>query len=578
MKLKVRYLVPPFQRHKRNGEQDDTASPILAAEYLRMSTEHQQYSLKNQASLIREYARTHGFEIIQTYSDPARSGLTLNKRFGLQHLLSDVLSGNCSYKAILVYDISRWGRFQDTDEAACYEFLCRTNNKEVRYCGEGFENDQTVSSSILKTLKRTMAAEFSRELGIGIFEAKKQLTLEGFWVNGRPAFGLRRKMISANTKKNQILESGEQKNRGTSRVILVRGPRKEIELVQRIYRMVLCERIGCSEIAHKLNTLRLTHSGRRWNVGSIHNILTNTAYTGSLIWSKTCQKLKRPTVHLDPAHWIRTRAAFRPIVSQKSFDRVQDALKMRGAERTWSDNDILQKLRCLLAKKGHLSAKLIEGTTGMPSERAIQNHFGSLLQAYKLIQFTPRKKDIKASDTNKRTRRLRIELINKLVNMFPGNLSICRFSGSRRVNIYMDSSMPISVLICPTVRTPLGNIRWQLSPVETERKNITLLCMLNAANDDLRSFHLLHCVDLPAQRRLQANDPRLAPEGRLEKLSQFYEVAKRIARNQFPEFCGAVISEASQTPEASSLLKRRGFPRLSFPTPHVGKPHNNDSY
>ena len=537
MKLKIRDTQLPPNQHKQIGEEKDKPSPIAAAEYLRMSTEHQQYSLQNQASLIREYAGAHGFEIIRTYSDAARSGLTLNKRSGLQHLLRDVLSGNSSYQAILVYDISRWGRFQDTDEAACYEFLCRTNSKEVHYCAEAFGNDETTSSSILKTLKRTMAAEFSRELGIGIFEVKRQLTLQGFWVNGQPAFGLRRKMISTSTKRSQILESGEQKNRSTSRVILVRGPRKEIELVQRMYRMALRGRMGCSEITRKLNELGLKHSGRRWNVSTIHNILTNTAYTGSLVWNKTCQKLKRPTVHLDPEHWIRTRAAFRPIISHKSFMRVQEALKMRGAERHWSDSDILDKLRCLLEKKGHLSQQLIDRTPGMPCSGAILNHFGCLLHAYQLIGYTCRERDIQASATNKRTRRLRDELIEKLLKMFPSNLSICRFSDSRRVNVYMDGSLPISVLVCRTVRTPLRNLRWQLIPAKNERENVTLLCRLNTANDDFHSLYVLPSIGRPSHYRLRENDPWLSLGVHLENLSQFYEVAKGIACNQSRVSC-----------------------------------------
>jgi len=46
--------------------------PIPAAQYLRMSTEHQQYSTENQARSIEQYARSHGFSIICTYRDSAK--------------------------------------------------------------------------------------------------------------------------------------------------------------------------------------------------------------------------------------------------------------------------------------------------------------------------------------------------------------------------------------------------------------------------------------------------------------------------------------------------------------------------
>jgi len=38
-----------------------------AAQYVRMSTEHQQYSTNNQSDKIREYADKRGIEIVKTY-------------------------------------------------------------------------------------------------------------------------------------------------------------------------------------------------------------------------------------------------------------------------------------------------------------------------------------------------------------------------------------------------------------------------------------------------------------------------------------------------------------------------------
>jgi DNA invertase Pin-like site-specific DNA recombinase len=78
-----------------------------------MSTEDQRYSIDNQIAGIGEYSAKHGFTIIQTYEDSGKSGLVLKHRHGLVKLLRDVLSGKVAFKAILVYDISRWGRFQD---------------------------------------------------------------------------------------------------------------------------------------------------------------------------------------------------------------------------------------------------------------------------------------------------------------------------------------------------------------------------------------------------------------------------------------------------------------------------------
>ncbi len=162
-----------------------TANQLVpAAQYLRMSTEHQQYSLENQSTAIQTYAESHGFEVVRTYSDAAKSGLVLRHRIGLRQLLQDVVSGSPAYRVILVYDVSRWGRFQDTDESAHYEFLCKSAGVPVHYCAETFANDGTLPSLIMKALKRTMAGEYSRELGVKVLAGLKRLASLGFKQGG----------------------------------------------------------------------------------------------------------------------------------------------------------------------------------------------------------------------------------------------------------------------------------------------------------------------------------------------------------------------------------------------------------
>jgi DNA invertase Pin-like site-specific DNA recombinase len=121
------------------------AVPVPAAQYLRMSTEDQQYSIANQRSQIQEYAQQHGFEIVRTYEDPGKTGVIIKKRKGLSALLKEVVNGEAQFKAILVYDVSRWGRFQNPDEAAHYEFLCASSGIPLHYCAEQFTNDGTAS-------------------------------------------------------------------------------------------------------------------------------------------------------------------------------------------------------------------------------------------------------------------------------------------------------------------------------------------------------------------------------------------------------------------------------------------------
>jgi DNA invertase Pin-like site-specific DNA recombinase len=137
-------MVAASDQLKPYGRASMSEQPFFpVAQYLRMSTTNQRYSLENQRDALALYARDHGMTIVQTYSDPGCSGLELKHRLGLRQLLQDVVSKS-AFRAIIVYDVSRWGRFQDPDEAAHYEFLCKSAGVPVHYSSEQFVNDGQV--------------------------------------------------------------------------------------------------------------------------------------------------------------------------------------------------------------------------------------------------------------------------------------------------------------------------------------------------------------------------------------------------------------------------------------------------
>ena len=82
-------------------------APSRAALYVRMSTEHQQYSPENQLEIIRQYAAAHNMEIVQDYSDHGRSGLNIAGRQALNQLMADVEAKRTNFTSLLVYDVSR---------------------------------------------------------------------------------------------------------------------------------------------------------------------------------------------------------------------------------------------------------------------------------------------------------------------------------------------------------------------------------------------------------------------------------------------------------------------------------------
>src|SRR5688572_28337311 len=127
---------------------------------------------------------------------------------------------------------SRWGRVQDADESAYYEYICKRVGIAVHYCAEQFENDGSPVSTIVKGVKRAMAGEYSRELSAKVFAGQCRLIELGYRQGGMPGFGLRRKLIDQSGTAKGELTRGEQKSIQTDRVVLVAGPSEELETVQ----------------------------------------------------------------------------------------------------------------------------------------------------------------------------------------------------------------------------------------------------------------------------------------------------------------------------------------------------------
>src|SRR5450631_4270537 len=200
-----------------------------------MSTDHQKYSTENQADAIRAYAAQRGIEIVRTYANSGKSGLSLDGRDALKQLIEDVQNGAADFKTILVYDVSRWGRFQDADESAYYEYICKRAGISVQYCAEQFENDGSPVSTIVKGVKRAMAGEYSRELSAKVFKGQCKLVELGYRQGGPAGFGLRRVLIDQQGPVKAGLARGEHKSLQMDRVILMPGPDEEVEVVNRMY-------------------------------------------------------------------------------------------------------------------------------------------------------------------------------------------------------------------------------------------------------------------------------------------------------------------------------------------------------
>lgn len=460
---------------------------IPAAQYLRMSTEHQQYSLANQAVAIAKYAEANGFSVLRTYEDAGRSGLSIQNRPGLASLLRHVVTGRHSFKAVLVYDVSRWGRFQDCDEAAHYEFLCKKAGILVHYCAEQFTNDGTVTSWLLKALKRSMAAEFSRELGVKVRAGKVRLAAMGYRMGGSAPYGLRRMLIEADGTPVRMLKPGEHKSLTTQRVTLIPGPPDEQSVIREIFdRALIGDRAVA--IARFLNHRRLPYlNGQSWTLYNVLAVLHNPAYAGMNVWGTTSQRLSNPVIRRPPEDWVHCDTAFTPVVERALFEKIQARF---ASGCLYTEEFLLDALRQVLAKRGRLTEAIISHSRACPSPHAYQLHFGSLNKAYQMIGYTPTFCSLNTPERRAKSIELRNRWVTKIASACPTVVRLLARNCKLRPHLIVDESIRVPVLILPTTTTLDGHLRWLCYPVSRERKYVTLACALDATNTHIRSSYV----------------------------------------------------------------------------------------
>lgn len=508
----------------------DATSPerpaVRAAQYIRMSTEHQQYSTENQANIIREYAAQRGFELAATYSDEGKSGLNIEGRSALRRLIEDVQAGGVEFKAVLVYDISRWGRFQDTDESAYYEYICKRAGIAVHYCAEQFENDGSPSATIIKSVKRAMAGEYSRELSAKVFQGQCNLIQKGYRQGGPAGFGLRRMLIDQNGEPKGLLKRGDQKSLQTDRVILVPGPRQEVEIVQWIYELFTREGRNERDIAHMLNERGIQNEyGRPWTRGLVHQILINEKYIGNNLYNRVSFKLKKKRVRNPQSMWVRAEGAFEPIVEPEAFYVARGIIQERN--RRFSEEEMLTSLKALAQRHTLLSGLLIDETDGMPSSSAYRNRFGSLIRAYHLIGYTP-DRDYEYIQINRQLRRLHPDLVDRIIRQLE-TLGATVVRDERTDLLFINGEYTASLVLARCKPTPSGSLRWLIRLDQGLAPDITIAARMGVSNEAPDDFYLLPHIDITLPRLLLAeSNGSTLDTYRFDTLDYFLQLAVRV--------------------------------------------------
>lgn len=506
----------------------EKATLVPAVQYVRASTERQQYSIEYQCKVISRYAAENGFEIFKTFSDEARSGLDLKGRPALCQLLAEVTSRQATYQAILVFDVSRFGRFQDTDEAAHYEYVCKSAGIPIHYCAEPFSSVGGISDSLLKTLKRFMAGEFSRDLSDRASGGINNIVERGFKYGSVPGYGLRRMLVAPDGRRKQLLAPGELKNISSDRVIFVPGPADEIAVVRDIYRQFVNEKKRMTQIVRRLNEKQVPWTaGRRWTAGVVKRILSHPKYVGTLIFNQTDKKLHRRQRRTPKSKWIVIPQAFEGLVDPKIFAAAQKRFASITCRK--SDEQLLDDLRRLLAQNGTLNSTLLRQTRvrkslGLACATTYFSRLGSFSNACQLLAYDPST----LAKVQAQTVAHRRKLVQDLFSCFPDEILAMK---GKTTCVLLQGGIKVLIRICRSFRIKSGR-RWTIGP-GCDGNTTTLAAIMNEQNTGIEALFILPSV--PNRRLWTTIDGTLLKSGiRLDRLTDFCRVVRTVSETRLP--------------------------------------------
>jgi hypothetical protein len=292
-----------------------------------------------------------------------------------------------------------------------------------------------------------------------------------------------------------------------------------------MYRAFVDEGKVESEIAKALNDRGVrTDLGRPWTRGTVHQVLNNEKYVGNNVYNRISFKLKKKRV-INPADmWIRADGAFEAIVPAELFDAAQKIILERSKRLT--DEELLDRLRALLAEKGHLSGLLIDETEDMPSSSAYKSRFSSLVRAYHLIGYTP-DRDYAFIEINRQLRLLHPQVISTMLERIRqlGGI-VVQDPGSDLLTV--NGEFTASLVVARCRRTESGSLRWSIRLDTGLAPDITVAARMDAENKEPLDYYLLPAIDINLGKLLLAEDNRVGLDTyRFDTLDYFFGMARR---------------------------------------------------
>ena len=241
---------------------------MKVAIYARVSSDSQDVDLSISAQLraLRDFAAKHNYQVIREYVDEAESGRTTD-RPAFREMIALTKSKHPPFEAILVWKLNRFAR--NRLDSITYKKLLRDRGIKVVSINEPLED--TPSGHLLEGIIETVDEFYSENLGQDIRRGIRESAERGFYPGGRPPYGYHKVKVNDGDRIRYRLEPESEDSMA-------------IKTIRTIFSLAAKGK-GCKEIAKALNDgLLRTGNNRRWGATTVHKILNNEAYCGTLVW------------------------------------------------------------------------------------------------------------------------------------------------------------------------------------------------------------------------------------------------------------------------------------------------------
>ena len=279
---------------------------IPAALYARVSSDRQDVDLSVAAQLraLREYAERNGYLAVREYIDEAESG-RIADRPQFKKMIDEAAKSDAPFQEILVWKFSRFTR--QREHAVVFKSMLR--KKGIRVVSITEHADDTPTGKLMEAIIESVDQFYSENLAQEVTRGMREAASRGFWMNASAPYGFRRVYVQDGAKKRPRLE--------------LNPPHDAV--VRRIFDLTLQGKTSL-DILKALNTEGIpSPNGKQWRKTTVHKILANEAYTGTLVWGLRAQDGQEP---------VRVENAFPAIVSPQEFQRVRKLLEARAPSVT----------------------------------------------------------------------------------------------------------------------------------------------------------------------------------------------------------------------------------------------------